>query len=115
MGPDPNNPGELVSTSVTGGDAIRALSATEQAEITCPPVNNVNGPIPWIVEYKQTITTTSKIKPTLGDAIGIAMAYATYIQVFFTALIVNVMLLCKCLKQIHGDGIDDSEEMAQKV
>jgi len=113
--PDSANPGEMVSVSTTGGAAIRALSASELTEVTCSPNNNENGPIPWIVQYKQTITITSKIKPSLGDAIGIAFAYSTYIQVFFTALIVNVMLLGKCLKQIHGDGIDDSQELAEKV
>merc|ERR1712178_471751 len=105
----------MVSRTITGGAAIRALSASELAEVTCPPVNNVNGPLPWIVEYKQTITTTSKIKPSLGDAIGIAFAYSTYVQVFFTVLIVNVMLLGKCLKKTSGDGVDDSEEIATKV
>merc|ERR1712070_460004 len=99
--PDPANPGEKVSRSSTGGAAIRALSASELAEVTCPAANNVNGPIAWIVEYKQTITVTSKIKPSLGDAIGIAFAYSTYIQVFLTALIVNVMLLGKCLKKVN--------------
>merc|ERR1711861_113741 len=52
---DATNPGELVSQSYTGGTAIRALSTSELTEVTCSPVNNANGPIPWIVEYKQTI------------------------------------------------------------
>merc|ERR1711998_221407 len=96
----PNSAGGMTSTSRTGGTAIRALSASELSEVTCPPVTNANGPIPWVVEYKQIVTTTSKIKPTLGEAIGTAMAYSAYIQVFFTALIVNMMLLGNCLKQV---------------
>jgi len=105
----------MMSQSRTGGTAIRAWGSEMLAEVTCPPVNNANGPIPWVTQYKQTVTTTSKIKPSLGDAIGIAFAYSAYIQVFFAAVIVNVMLLGNCLKQTSGDGIDDSQEMAQKV
>ena len=101
----------MVGISYTGGTAIRALStssssSSELAKVTCSLANNANGPVPWIVEYKQTITTTSKIKPSLGDAIGtcIAFAYSTYIQVFFTFFFLNVMLLCKCVKRTSGDG-----------
>ena len=112
---DPNDPTEMVGKSWTGGAAIRKLSASDLDEVTCPPVNNANGAVPWIVEYKQTITTTSKLKPSVGDAIGIAFAYSTYIQVFFTFLIVNVMLLCKCVKQTSEDGIDDEKSMALQV
>jgi hypothetical protein len=112
--PDAANPGQMVGVDYIGGTAIRALSSSssscaapcvsELAEVTCPPVNNANGGIPWIVEYQQTVTVTSKIKPSLGDAIGIAFAYSTYIQVFFTFFILNVMLLCKCVKRTSEDG-----------
>lgn len=107
----PNSAGTgMDSESRTGETAIKDLAnlplgATSNylVEVTCPPVNNANGPVPWIAEYKQTTTTVSKIKPSPAEALGTAFAYSTYIQIFITTLIVNVMLLGNCLKHL-GDS-----------
>jgi len=108
----PNSAGGMDSVSRTGETDIRNLANLANSagttsnylvEVTCPPVNNANGPVPWIAEYKQTTTTTSKIKPSPLEALGTAFAYSTYIQIFITTLLVNVMLLGNCLKHL-GDS-----------
>lgn len=106
----PNSAGGMDSQERTGETDIKDLanlalgtSSNYLVEVTCPPVNNANGPVPWIVEYMQTTTTVSKIKPSAPEALGTAFAYSTYIQIFITTLIVNVMLLGNCLKHL-GDS-----------
>lgn len=107
----PNNAGGMDSEDYTGETAIRSLAnkalgtSNYLVEATCPPVNNANGGVPWIVEYIQTTTTVSKIKPSPLEALGTAFAYSTYIQIFITTLLVNVMLLGNCLKHL-GDSND---------
>jgi len=92
----------MYKVELDGGDAIRAAAAQPPGDIsyvTCPPTTNANGAIPWVAEYKMTTTTTTKIKPTIGDAIGTALAYSAYAEILFTLVIVNMMVACKCLKQ----------------
>jgi len=108
--------------TIVGGDAIKALvnepnllSTNYLVEVTCPPFNYAKGAIPWIAEYKQTVTIKANTGASVGDAIGTAFAYATYIQVFITVVLVNAMLLGNCIKQTSGEGIDDSAEIAEKL
>lgn len=110
----PNSAGGTDPTERTGETDIKNLvnvannayawsTSNYLVEVTCPPVNNANGAVPWIVEYMQTTTTVSKIRPSAPEALGTAFAYSTYIQIFITTLIVNVMLLGNCLKHL-GDS-----------
>ena len=93
-------------------DAALPSAGTYYDEVVCPMVNNANGQVPWIVEYKQTVTTYSKISPSPAEAVGTAMAYTAYIQVVLTLVLVNTMLFCNCLVHETGEGIDDLEAIA---
>jgi hypothetical protein len=115
--------GVIFTTGVsrTGGDEIKKLETIDPARpaysrgmldaVTCSPTNFYNGVVPWVVEYKQTITVDSKTKPSFLDAVGTAFAYSAYIQVLLTAVILNSMLLSGSVKQTGEDGIDDSAAM----
>lgn len=91
----------------SGGDALmtfkNSMPAASQAElmrlVSCPPFHNSNGDVPWMVEYEQNTETKAVMKPTFGEAFGTALAYAAYIEVVLTAIFVNTLLLCGCLKQ----------------